>query len=88
MRVCRVCGRDEALVRFPPSMSSPCPSSRGGRPSRVDVEVGLSDELVTEVRAANLAVGAQVITEEAEPETARTQTRSPGMMGGGRRAPR
>lgn len=61
---------------------------RGGRPSRVDVEVGLSDELVTEVRAANLAVGAQVITEEAEPETARTQTRSPGMMGGGRRAPR
>lgn len=95
-----------AALRFRPSTESDGgaprrqlgPGRRGriyllqsDRPVRVDVEVGLSDEMVTEVRGANLAEGARVITEEAEPETASAQPRSPGMMGGrggGRRGPR
>lgn len=92
-----------AALRFRPSTESDGgaprreagPGRRGriyllqnNRPVRVDVEVGLNDEMVTEVRAPNLAAGARVITEESEPESARTQTRSPGMMGGGSRGGR
>jgi len=60
---------------------------RNNRPERVAVEVGLNDEMLTEVRSPELVAGALVITEESEPEsaTARPQTRSPGMMGGGGR---
>ena len=58
---------------------------REGRPSRVPVEVGLADEMFTEVRGEGLAAGAQVITEETEAASAerRAQGRTPGLMGGG-----
>ena len=58
---------------------------REGRPSRVPVEVGLADEMFTEVRGEGLTAGAQVITEETEAASTerRAQSRSPGLMGGG-----
>lgn len=58
---------------------------REGRPSRVAVEVGLADEMFTEVRGEGLTAGAQVITEETEVASAerRGQARTPGLMGGG-----
>jgi HlyD family secretion protein len=60
---------------------------REGRPARIAVEVGLADEMFTEVRGEGLAEGAQVITEETEAASAerRGQGRTPGLMGGGGR---
>ncbi len=60
-----------------------CCARGGPRASRV--EVGLADEMFTEVRGEGLAAGAQVITEETEAASAerRGQGRTPGLMGGG-----
>ncbi len=60
---------------------------RDGRPRPLRVVLGISEESLTEVSSAGLAVGAEVITDEAEPESSqRSGGGSPGMSGGrGRR---
>lgn len=61
---------------------------RSNRPTRVRVRLGLSDETVTEVSAAELSAGAEVVTDEADPTDAPAGSGGsspPGMGGGSRR---